>query len=103
MKVPVVAERVSQKVHAATDRAQINHFRLGTVQFKTQPGFNLALDKATNPTTLVARQHHKIICIAHDLRLGPATRSVGRIKDLLKPYVFTGFAPFCNPLKLHDI
>jgi hypothetical protein len=84
-KVPIVSERETQKVQTGSRLPKVDNLGLCSIQFQTKPGFDLRLDIVTQSTALIPGKHHKIVRIADDVRLGPATRTAGRIKHLLKP------------------
>jgi len=72
-KISVIPERVPQKLHAGSGLSKVDDLRLGPIQLKTQPGFDLGLDKTGQPAALVMRQNHKVIRITHDLGIGPGS------------------------------
>jgi hypothetical protein len=84
-KVPVVSECVPQKVQAGPGTSKVNHLRFIPVQLQAEPGLNLCLDILTQPATLAAGQHHKVIRITNNLRLGPITRATGGVENLIEP------------------
>jgi len=59
-EVSIVPKRKSQKIYTRSGLPEIDDLCLGSVQLQTQPGFNLGLDKAGQPITLVARENHKV-------------------------------------------
>jgi hypothetical protein len=84
-KIPVVSEGKSQEINTGSGLTKVYHLRFIPVQLQIKPSFNLGLDKVAYPAALIPGQYHKIIRIADDMRFGPVTGTVGRVKDLLEP------------------
>src|SRR5205823_6393909 len=85
LAVTVLAEGESQKVQGHPFLLQVNHSGLAPVDLQPHPGFQLRLDEPPELPTLIARQHDKVISIAHQLGLGPVGRTAGSMKHRIEP------------------
>src|ERR1035437_7237195 len=85
VQVLVVAERESQKVQSRSFFLQMHHPGLFPIDLQPQPTFEFRFNPARQTSPLVARQHHEIVGIAHQLGPRPLNWSIGPMKQLVEP------------------
>src|ERR1700682_785363 len=85
LQVIKVTECESQKVQTRSFLPQLHHARLLPIDLQSQPAFQPRLYPSRQAAALIARQHHKIVGVAHQLGPRPLRRSIGSMKLLVKP------------------
>src|SRR5260370_3014846 len=91
-QVIVVAECESQKVQARSLFFHVHHPRFLPIDLQPQPALQFPLNPARQAGPLIARQHHKIIGVTHQLGTGPGP-SLGYVF----PWVVGVWLPFPRP------
>src|SRR5450756_2176057 len=85
LQVLVVAERESQKVQTRSFFLQIYHPRFLPIDLQSQPAFEIRFNPARQTSPLIARQHHKIVGVTHQLGPRPLGWPLGSMKQLVEP------------------
>src|SRR5438445_2033100 len=83
-QVLVVAERESQKVQTRSFFLQIHHLCLLPIDLQSQPAFEFRFNPSRQTSPLIARQHHEIVGITHQLSPRPLDW-LGSMKQLVEP------------------
>src|ERR1700685_3180838 len=78
--VLVVEKRESQKVQTRSFFLQIHRSRFLPIDLQTQPAFEFRFYPSRQTSPLIARQHHEIVGIAHQLGPRPLSWSIGPLK-----------------------
>src|ERR1039457_446636 len=81
----VVAERESQKVQTRSFFLQIHHPRFLPIDLQPQPAFEFRFNPTRQASSLIARQHHEVVGIAHHLGTRPLGWPIGSMKQLVEP------------------
>src|SRR5664280_754877 len=81
----VVAERESQKVQTRSFFLQIHHPRFLPIDLQPQPAFEFRFNPPRPASPLLARQHHEVVGIAHQLGPRPLGWPIGSMKQLVEP------------------
>src|ERR1019366_442851 len=84
-QVLVVTECESQKVQTRSLFLQVHHPRFLPIDLPPQPAFEFRFYPPRQTSSLKARQHHKIVGIAHQLGPRPLGWPIGPMKQLVEP------------------
>lgn len=78
MPIPIVAKREAQKVELRCGFVQVDDPRFRSIDGQTKTAFELRFDPLRQLAALIAGQHHEVVRITDDLRIGPRCRPSGR-------------------------
>src|ERR1035437_4589832 len=76
---------VTEEIQTRPCSVEVNHPRLLAIEPKSHPPFERLLNPASELWTHIAREHHEIISITHQLRSRPAPRPLGAVKPPVEP------------------
>src|SRR6516165_2844434 len=83
--VALISQRKAKEAQALTRSGQLNDPRFLTVDGQSKLSFQQSLDPPDQLPGLIARQHHKVISVPHQLGIGPSAGTVGAVELLLEP------------------
>src|SRR2546430_5695010 len=75
--VPIVSERVTQKIQTGSCLLQIDSPRLLAVQFQSHPLFQFRFDELSHRLRLIPREYDEVIGRSEERRVGKECRSRG--------------------------
>jgi hypothetical protein len=85
VKVAVVSQRKTQKAQALSRFVQLDYLRFLAVDGELESAFKQSLDPVDQLPGLIACQNHEVICVSHQLGVGPATGTVRAVEPFLEP------------------